>query len=192
VTAPPPDDPDGPRDGRDLDFDAEFERIVADWGPSSVEPDEIAQPSDDADPTSAEPGDAEDTPDDAGPSSVPPGAAPGEPGATSPPDSDSLRKLFRGAWGDEGEEERAAAEHDPEEHYVPPPAPPIPRPEPRRLLAWAGMLGAPVVALVLLVLGSLPSFVSVVLFCWFVGGFGYLVATMNDRGGDGWDDGAQV
>ncbi len=75
---------------------------------------------------------------------------------------------------------------------MPPPAPPIPRPEPRRLLAWGGLVVAPILALLLLVVGSLPSYASFLLFCWFVGGFAYLVATMNDGGSDGWDDGAQT
>ncbi len=75
---------------------------------------------------------------------------------------------------------------------MPPPAPPLPRPEPPRLLAWFGVLGAPLVALVLLVIGVLPSWASFFLFCWFVGGFGYLVATMRSDGRDGWDDGARV
>ncbi len=75
---------------------------------------------------------------------------------------------------------------------MPPPAPPIPRPEPRRLLAWGGLVVAPILALLLLLFGSLPSYASFLLFCWFVGGFAYLVATMKDGGSDGWDDGAQI
>jgi hypothetical protein len=171
VTAPPPEEPEGSRDPRDLDFDAEFERIVADFGPPSVDEDPSVEPQDpsvDQDP------------------SVEPVETPVEPAETQ---TDNLRNLFRQAWTDD------SAPADPaetEEHYVPPPAPPIPRPEPRRLLAWAGLVGAPMVALILLTLGSLPAWTSFILFCWFVGGFGYLVATMTDRGRDGWDDGAQV
>jgi hypothetical protein len=172
VTAPPPDEPDGPRDPRDrddLDFDAEFERMVAGWQPS--EPD----PSDETDDSPSD-GDAD-------------GAAAARP---EPADGESLRKLFRGAWPDEDPADRGAEFGDADEHFVPPPAPPIPRPEPRRLLAWAGLLGAPLVGLLFLLLGGLPAAVSFLLFCWFVGGFGYLVATMNDGNRDGWDNGAQV
>ncbi|MBO9520759.1 MAG: hypothetical protein J7518_04400 [Nocardioidaceae bacterium] len=81
-----------------------------------------------------------------------------------------------------------------EEHYVPPPAPPVPVPHGARLAAWIGLFGVPAVALLTVVAGiSLPSYAGLLLFCWFVAGFGYLVMTMNDRRGDrddGWDDGA--
>ena len=178
MSAPPPEDPEGPRDPRDrhdLDFDAEFERLIADWGPT---PDELAAPdeADGADGADEADAEASETPDE--PSTAP--AAPAE--------SDSLRNLFRGAWPDEGETEP----EDSAEHFVPPPAPPIPRPEPRRAVAWAGLACAPLVGLVLLVLGALPSWASFLLFCWFVGGFAYLVATMNSGGRDGWDDGARI
>ena len=176
MTAPPPDDPDGPGDPRersDLDFDAEFERMVADWGPTP-------------DPSTETPASSGESP---AASNEPP-AASVEPVETPDKSDDSLRNLFRGAWPDEQASDRDAS--DPDEHYVPPPAPPLPRPEPRRLIAWAGLLGAPLVGLLFLVLGALPTYVSFLLFCWFVGGFAYLVATMNDRGGDGWDDGARV
>ena len=81
---------------------------------------------------------------------------------------------------------------DPDEHFVPPPAPPIPLPEPRRLLAWGERLAPPLLALLLLVLGVLPQWAAFGLFCWFTGGSAYLVATMRGDGRDGWDDGARV
>jgi hypothetical protein len=66
--------------------------------------------------------------------------------------------------------------------------------EPRRRLAWTGLLGAPVVGLLLLVLHVVvPSWVSSMLVCAFVGGFCYLVATMGQqptRGDWPGDDGA--
>lgn len=167
MTAPPPDEPDGPsdpRDPRDLDFDAEFERLVGDWEPP--EPDPAAEPV--------------ETPD--------PYVDPGHPSLGPPDRNDNLRNLFRSAWP----EEPPSGRDDPDEHFVPPPAPPIPRPEPRRLIAWGGLVGAPLIALVLLVVGALPSWVSFLLFCWFVGGFAYLVATMRTSAGDGWDDGARI
>lgn len=164
MTAPPPEEPEGPRDPRDrddLDFDAEFERLIADWEPdTSVEP--VETTSAESEPTPVEPVETDD----------------------------NLRNLFRGAWPDEPDS--SSDEPVETEHFVPPPAPPIPRPEPRRLIAWAGLACAPIVGLVLLVVGALPSWMSFLLFCWFVGGFGYLIATMNDGGRDGWDDGARV
>jgi hypothetical protein len=63
-----------------------------------------------------------------------------------------------------------------------------------RALAWLGLFGVPAVALLCVVAHiSLPSYLGLLLFCWFVAGFGYLVVTMKDRRGDrddGWDDGA--
>jgi hypothetical protein len=81
---------------------------------------------------------------------------------------------------------------DDEGHYVPPEPPPLPRPQGLRLVAWFGLFGVPTLALLCVVLGiSIPSLVGLLLVCWFVGGFGYLVATMSSRDPDsGWDDGA--
>lgn len=81
---------------------------------------------------------------------------------------------------------------DPDDHFVPPEPPPLPSPEPPRLLAWAGVFGVPVLVIVVSVLKiSIPSFVSLLGLAWFVGGFGYLVATMRrDDDPDERDDGA--
>ena len=160
----PDDTPEGGRADRDaddqpdLDFDAEFSRLVADWGPT---------------PSFEEPG-------------------PSDEGRPEPPRADdSLKRLLRQAWPDE---EPAREPVDREEHFEPPPAPPIPRPEPRRLAAWIALFGAPMVGLVLLVSPlPLPSYVGYGLFAAFVGGFGYLVWTMGGRDGrEGWDDGARL
>jgi len=86
----------------------------------------------------------------------------------------------------------AAPEDD---RFVPPPAPPLPRPQGFRLVAWLGLFGVPTIVLVCIVLNvSLPSPLGFLALVWFVGGFGYLVATMTgpkDPDG-GWDDGAVV
>ena len=83
---------------------------------------------------------------------------------------------------------------DPEDHFVPPEPERVPTPEPRRLIAWAGVFGVPVVVLVLVVLRvSLPPWASMLCLAWFVGGFGYLVATMRREPPDNdWDDGARL
>ncbi|MCW2857224.1 MAG: hypothetical protein JWR52_2839 [Marmoricola sp.] len=79
---------------------------------------------------------------------------------------------------------------DDEEGYVPPPPPPLPRPRGVRLAAWIGLFGVPGIVVVGLLLNiSLPSYVGLLCLAWFVGGFGYLVATMAgpddpDLGGD--------
>jgi hypothetical protein len=86
-------------------------------------------------------------------------------------------------------------EADEDERFVPPPAPPVPRPHGLRLAAWLGLFGVPAVVLVCIVLHvSLPSPLGFLALVWFVGGFGYLVATMNgpDDTDGGWDNGAVV
>ena len=84
---------------------------------------------------------------------------------------------------------------DADDRFVPPPAPPVPRPHGMRLAAWLGLFGVPTIVLLCIVLHvSLPSPLGFLALVWFVGGFGYLVATMNgpkDSDG-GWDDGAVV
>jgi hypothetical protein len=83
---------------------------------------------------------------------------------------------------------------DPEDHFVPPEPERVPTPEPPRLIAWAGVFGVPLVVLVLVVLRvSLPPWASMLCLAWFVGGFGYLVATMRREPPDNdWDDGARL
>ncbi len=87
-----------------------------------------------------------------------------------------------------------AAREEPEERFVPPVPPPAPRlPLPKRL-AWLAVLGSPaLLVLALLVSYDVPALVGYGLVAGFVGGFGYLVATMqraDER--DPWDDGSQL
>lgn len=90
------------------------------------------------------------------------------------------RELDAATWDDEG-------------HFVPPEPPPVPRPEGVRAVAWFGLIGMPALVLLLTIVHyTPPSPIGLLMIVWFVGGFGYLVATMNgpsdpDRG---WDDGA--
>jgi hypothetical protein len=84
-------------------------------------------------------------------------------------------------------------EPDPEEGYQPPPPPPLPTIAPDRGLAWAGVLGSPIVLLVALIAQiSIPGWLACLLIVGFVGGFLYLVAKMPREPRDPWDDGAQV
>ena len=83
-------------------------------------------------------------------------------------------------WEDEG-------------RFVPPPAPPVPLAEPPRLLAWIGLFGSPTLLLVALVIGwPLPGWLSTLLIGSFIGGFSYLVATMNREPRDPGDNGARL
>lgn len=80
-----------------------------------------------------------------------------------------------------------------EERFVPPPAPPVPLAEPPRLLAWIGLFGSPTLLLLALVIGwQLPGWLSTLLIGSFIGGFGYLVATMNREPRDPGDNGARI
>ena len=84
---------------------------------------------------------------------------------------------------------------DDEGHFVPPPPPPLPVLEPRRKLAWFGLFGAPTLMLLAVIFGwTLPGWVGSLLVGSFVGGFVYLVATMQRRRPGDWsgDDGAVV
>lgn len=114
---------------------------------------------------------------------------PAEPGAGS------AGVPFGGRFGDPAAfvpEPREVPEPE-DEGYVPPPPPPLPRVAPDRGLAWAGVFGAPAVLLLVTVLQvSVAPWLGYLLVAAFVGGFGYLVATMPREPRDPWDDGAQV
>jgi hypothetical protein len=209
-----PEDPD-----HGLDIDAAFAEIVANWNPdgdAETAPGATGESGDGG----ATPvvGDARDGGGDA----RDPGAAPDATGAPAPaaddrpgePDQDSLASLFRPAWQEpprpapsgptshpdargplDGDGLNTGASWDDEGHFVPPPPPPLPPVDPRRKAAWTALLGSPVAAMLLILLDVvIPGWVSVFLVAAFVGGFGYLVATMRSSAPDDWsgDDGAVV
>ena len=85
--------------------------------------------------------------------------------------------------------------YDDEGHFVPPEPPPLPKIEPRRKLAWIGVLIGPALLLLAAILRiPFPTWLTVLVVGGFVGGFVYLVATMPKKRHDGWsgDDGAVV
>jgi hypothetical protein len=87
----------------------------------------------------------------------------------------------------------SAATWEDEGHFVPPEPPPVPRPHGPRALAWFGVFGVPMLMVILVIMRySPPSPIGLLMVIWFVGGFGYLVATMGgDHDADsGWNDGA--
>jgi hypothetical protein len=117
---------------------------------------------------------------------------------TPPPTPEGLAERFKThGWSDAPQPPsddplNTAATWDDEGHFIPPEPPPLPVPEPHRLVAWIGVLGAPLVMLVLVVFRvTPPGWLSFLLVVGFVGGFVSLVATMK-RDEDHWpgDDGA--
>ncbi|MCM0621656.1 hypothetical protein [Nocardioides bruguierae] len=96
-----------------------------------------------------------------------------------------------GSWADPLPS--TADDVEPADRFVPPAPTPITRPEPDLALAWAGVLGAPALLLVVLLTGlGLPTLVGYLAIGWFVGGFIYLVARMPREPRDPWDDGSRL
>ena len=123
-----------------------------------------------------------------------PSPGPVGPGSVAPP----ARGVFDRGYLDSqasGPADKAPDEWSEEAHFEPPEPPPVPRATPARRLAWCGLFGAPLLMLVAVVAHlTFPMWLSMGLVAAFVGGFVFLVATMDRTGGDGWggDDGAVV
>lgn len=137
--------------------------------------------------------DAPDSPDRADEPSPDAGTT----GTDDPPSSSAaagLRDLDPFADpSDDPSDEPVARRSDPEERFVPPPPPPLPRPAPPRLAAWCGVLGMPVLVLVLIVLQvAVPPWATTGMVLWFLSGFAYLVVSMPAQRPDDGDDGARV
>lgn len=97
----------------------------------------------------------------------------------------------RGVRDESGSDAPLPRPVDPDDEFVPPTPPPLPRPPLDRLLAWLGVFGVPALVLVLIMLGvGVPSWFGLLLAAGFLGGFGYLVLRMSDEPRDPWDDGA--
>ena len=78
-----------------------------------------------------------------------------------------------------------------DEEFVPPPLPPPPVIKPERRLAWIGLVGSPVLLVLLTLIDyALPAVLTGGLVVAFLASFGYLVATMEPHDPD--DDGARV
>ena len=102
----------------------------------------------------------------------------------------------RQAWRDDparGGSDAPIEHEESQDRYIPPEPPPLPRPRGAAGMAWVGVCGVPVLFLVLTILDvRLVSGAGLLLLLWFVAGFGYLIGTMRDDQGDGWDDGARI
>jgi hypothetical protein len=135
---------------------------------------------------------------------VPPGAAaipPMLPPRTPRSDWEGWDDVRRDPEGDDDDEAAIDAAFDAietgedEGHYEPPPPPPIPKGDPVTRWAWAGAVGAPVLALVLLLLGqNLDGLLGLILVAACLGGFITLLSRLrpHPRMDDGPDDGAVV
>jgi hypothetical protein len=171
--------PDEREDRPELDIDAAFAAIVADF----------ATPS----------------PDGAGPWPAAEDVRPDEPSAEDvaldeEPD-DALRQARRGprhrlpdgrdAPDDDLDGEREP--DDPQDRFVPPVPPPITSTDLPSRLAWIGVIGGPLFLLIAaLAWRSLPTLVVIGALAAFIGGFVTLVARLPRDRGDGSDDGAVV
>lgn len=81
----------------------------------------------------------------------------------------------------------------PEDHFVPPTPPPLPRGDALSRVAWAGVLGGPAyLLLVALTGGVFRGWAAALALAAFVGGFVTLVVRMGGRSEDDPDDGAVV
>jgi hypothetical protein len=61
------------------------------------------------------------------------------------------------------------------------------------LVAWLGVLGAPLMLMVVVVFAiGIPMLLGLLLAVWFLGGFAYLVSAMPTEPRDPGDDGAQL
>jgi hypothetical protein len=112
---------------------------------------------------------------------------------TPPPTPEGLAERFQArGWGSGGDPLNTDATWEDEGHFVPPEPPPLPVPEPHRLVAWIGVLGAPLVMFILVIFRiSVPDWATFFLVVGFVGGFVALVATMKrDEDHFPGDDGA--
>ena len=123
------------------------------------------------------------------PDSLPPGERPtGLPGRTWP--------AARAATGPGTGPRDAPRPDDPaDEHYTPPPAPPLPRLAPITVAAWLALVGGPLYLVIATACGwSISGLTAFIAVAAFVGGFAVLVLRMDsgpprDRGPD---DGAVV
>ncbi len=98
--------------------------------------------------------------------------------------------IWRGSEADiDAEIERAV----PDEHFVPPEPPPLPRADAITWASWLGVVGAPLLLVVLVAVGWTPPWLMVGLTVAFVGGFALLVSRLGgDREPSDPDDGAVV
>jgi hypothetical protein len=183
--------PDEREDRPELDVDAAFAAIVADFGapaPAGSGPWPAAEDVDTDEPVADETADGDDAEDG------PPDAADDRPQRHGPrhrmPDGSGLPGGYHIVPGYDGGE---AEDDDPHDRFVPPEPPPITSTDLPARLAWIGVVGGPLFLLVAaLVWRALPALVVIGALAAFIGGFVTLVARLPRDRGDDSDDGAVV
>ena len=171
-----PDDRDESGDPQSVD--AAFDEIVAN----------IDKPS-----TSASTTPWPDAEDDEGPLAAPPSAEVVRTPRPDWPGWDDVRVPDESA-DDEDDDEFGESDEE-EGHYEPPPPPPVPRGDSVTRGAWAGALGAPLLAILMPLLGwGMDGLVGLLLVGAFLAGFVTLISRLRTgpRIDDGPDDGAVV
>jgi hypothetical protein len=81
------------------------------------------------------------------------------------------------------------------ERFIAPVPPPLPEGDRLTRLAWAALIGGPLLVIFSAILGLGPAWLATLGLAGFIAGFITLVVRMPDsrnRDGDGWDDGAVV
>jgi hypothetical protein len=180
--------PDEREDRPELDVDAAFAAIVADFAsppPAGAGPWPAAEDIEEEQP------DAGAQPSAGAPDAVGPDAARFDPARRGPrhrlPDGTGSPGAFELGTG------YGADEDDQQDRFVPPDPPPITSTDLMSRLAWLGVIGGPLFLLVAaLVWRTLPTLVVIIALAAFIGGFITLVARLPRDRGDGSDDGAVV
>lgn len=171
-------------DSRD-DFEAAWARIVDDLtsgGPSADTDGAGAHGPADGAPHPGPPADAQTPP--------PPVEQPPAPDAAR---DAGLAGLFEPLRRREPPPEEFVDNWEDEGHFVPPPPPEIPEGTPVKRLAWAGVIGGPVVLLLIALTGwQPPGIVGVSAGLACIAGFATLVWHLPEGREDGWDDGSRL
>ena len=115
---------------------------------------------------------------------------PSQPAPVPPVVEDEPVIVWRGSEADiDAEIERAV----PDEHFVPPEPPPLPRADLITWAAWTGAIGAPILLLVMTALGLSSGLLAAAAVAAFVGGIAVLITRMSSsRDPFDPDDGAVV
>jgi len=120
--------------------------------------------------------------------------APSEAADPAPAVAEPLPSTYVAAHDVDDEPDEPLDEIAEVDRFVPPVAPPIPLPRTwQRGVAWAGIVLAPVLALLIAIFSFyLPPLFGWTLVAWPVGGFLYLVFDMPSTPRDPWDNGSRV